>query len=517
MIHITRRELLQHVSSLIALSAAGGCRVNTTPKLPASPFTLGVASGDPAPDGVVLWTRLALDPLQGGGGMPPREAFPVQWEVAKDERMQRVVQRGTMLAKPAFGHAVHVEVRGLQPWRPYFYRFTLGPHETAIGRTRTAPAAGAMPERLRFAFASCQRWETGYFTAYDHMVQEDLDLVIHLGDYIYEYGVEKTKNPVRPVLGQELSTLDDYRLRYALYRTDPALRAAHERFPFIVTPDDHEVDNDYANDVPEDDQPRDAFLRRRANAYRAYYEHMPLRASALPFGPDAQLYRRAPYGTLADFLVLDTRQYRTDQPCGKSRAALCADALSEDRTILGARQERWLREGLDRSPARWNVIAQQVMLADVDFSPGPARELLMDKWSGYQACSRRVHAFLRERRPSNPIVLTGDIHSNWVLDLKADYREPDKSETLGVEFVGTSITSGGDGQEQAPEAIAKLRPENPHVRFYNNQRGYVSCTVTPDRWQSDYRVVPFVTRPDAPIETRASFIVENGRPGAQPA
>lgn len=514
--HITRRELLQYASSLIALSAAGGCRVNTRPVFSASPFTLGVASGDPSPDGIVLWTRLAPDPLNGGG-MPRDEAFPVRWEIAEDERLQRVVRRGTMLAKPEMGHAVHVEVDGLRPWRQYFYRFTLGRYESSIGRTRTAPAADAMPGRLKFAFASCQRWETGFFTAYDHMAQEDLDLVIHLGDYIYEYGADRTKNAVRPVIGPEITTLEHYRQRYAQYRTDPALRTAHERFPFIVTPDDHEVDNDYAGDLPEDDQTREAFLLRRANAYRAYYEHMPLRASALPAGPAARLYRRAPYGRLADFMVLDTRQYRTDQPCGASRASLCKDAMSPTATILGEAQERWLTDGLDRSQARWNVLAQQVMLADVDFSPDDARVYLMDKWSGYQACSQRLHTFLRERQPSNPIVLTGDIHSNWVVNLKADYREPEKSATLGTEFVGTSITSGGDGRADMPPDVAKAFPKNPHLRFYNAQRGFVSCIVTPDRWQSDYRIIPFVTRPGAPVETRASFIVENGRPGAERA
>ena len=509
---LTRRELLYYASSLAVLPALG-CRVNTVPKFTRDPFTLGIASGDPLSDSVVLWTRLALDPLADGGGMRP-EAVPVRWEIAKDESMREIVKHGTVTARPESAHAVHVDVRGLEPARTYFYRFMSGDAQTPVGRTRTAPRAHVSPERLRFAFASCQRWEDGYFTAYDHMVREDLDFVIHLGDYIYEYGTPN-KPGIRPLVDHEITTVDDYRRRYALYRTDPSLRAAHQHFPFIITWDDHEVDNDYASDRPEDTQTREAFLKRRAAAYRAYYEHMPLRAAARPEGSDMVLYREVPFGALASFLVLDTRQFRTDQPCEKTRAPLCAAALDPAATITGAAQERWMLNRLDRSPARWNVLAQQVLMADVDLAEGDAREFSMDKWAGYQANSRRVHSFLATRKPSNPIVLTGDIHSNWVCDLKADYNNP-QSAIVGTEFVGSSISTGGDGID-TPERARWVLRENPHVHLLNSQRGYVSCTVTADRWQSDYRIVPFVTRPDAPITTRASFVVENGRPGAQRA
>jgi alkaline phosphatase D len=510
---ISRREILQYASALMAWSAAGACRapIATTPKFTADPFTLGVASGDPLPDGVVIWTRLAPEPLRGGG--MAAEAVEVKWEVAADQQMKQIVKRGTAQARPELGHAVHVDVRGLEPGRPYFYRFNAGSHATAIGRTRTAPAAGVMADKLRLAFASCQHWEHGYFTPYDHMVREDLDLVVHLGDYIYEGGPRQ--NMVRTHNGPEIVTLDDYRNRYALYRGDKSLRAAHETFPFVVTWDDHEVDNDYADDHPEDDQTREAFLTRRAHAYQAYFEHMPLRAAARPKGAAMQLYRRLAFGQLADFLVLDTRQYRTDQPCGKNRSPLCEGALDPKGTILGAAQEKWMMDALDQSPSRWNVIAQQVLFAEVDFQPGPDRQHSMDKWDAYQACTKRVHKFLAERKPSNPIVLTGDIHTSWVNDLKADYRDIN-SATIGTEFVGTSISSGGDGQPMTP-AAKEFLPENPHVRFYNAQRGYVSCTVTPTRWQADYRIVPFVKQPGAPIETAGSFVVEHGKPGAQRA
>lgn len=510
---ISRRQLLQYASALMASAAAGACRapIATTPKFAKDPFTLGLASGDPLPDGIVLWTRLAPEPLAGGG--MSAEAVEVKWELAADEQMKQVVKRGVAQARPELAHAVHVDVRGLEPGRPYFYRFNAGAHATAIGRTRTAPAANVMADKLRFAFASCQHWEQGYFTAYDHMTREDLDFVVHLGDYIYEGGPRP--NLPRTHNGPEIMALADYRNRYALYRTDPHLSAAHAHFPFIVTWDDHEVDNDYADDRPEDNQTRDAFLARRAQAYQAYFEHMPLRAAARPKAAHMQLYRRLNFGQLADFLVLDTRQYRTDQPCGSNRSVLCEGALDPKATILGATQERWMTEALDKSPARWNVIAQQVLMAEVDFAPGPDRQHSMDKWDAYQACSRRVHKFLGDRKPSNPIVLTGDIHTSWVNDLKADYRDI-KSATIGTEFVGTSITSGGDGQPMTDAAKAFL-PENPHVRFYNSQRGYVSCTLTPEKWQADYRIVPFVRKPGAPIETAASFVVENGKPGAQKA
>jgi alkaline phosphatase D len=317
---------------------------------------------------------------------------------------------------------------------------------------------------------------------------------------------------VRSHVGREIVSLDDYRNRYALYRTDPDLRKCHALFPWVVTWDDHEVDNNYADDKPEDGMARDRFLERRANAYQAYYEHMPLRRSSLPRGSSMELYRRLKFGDLAEFSVLDTRQYRSDQPCGDGNKPQCPDALRDDATLLGSRQERWLFEGLQRSSARWNILAQQVMMAKVDRREGPEQAYAMDQWSGYEAARSRVLNFLQERRPSNPIVLTGDIHSNWVADLKVNFADP-KSPTVGTEFVGTSITSGGDGADMQPAVQAYL-PENPHVHFYNNQRGYVRCQLTPERWQSDYRVMAAVTRKDGAISTRATFLVENGRAGA---
>ena len=483
-----------------------------TPRFAGPPFSLGVASGDPTSDSVMLWTRLAPVPLEGGG--MGDEAVEVNWAVATDERMTRVVQRGTSVARPDLGHAVHVEVTGLEPDRWYWYRFRSGGEASRVGRTRTFPVAGSSVRQLKMAFASCQHYETGYFTAYRHMLEDDLDVVFHLGDYIYEY--EGRDGRARKHTGDEIELLGDYRNRHALYKLDPDLQEAHARFPFIVTWDDHEVDNNYAAGVSEEEGfASELFLRRRAEAYQAYFEHMPLRPASTPTGPRMQLYRRFEYGDLASFFVLDTRQYRSDQPCGDRRGPACAGVGDPEATLLGGAQEQWLLEGLDRSSSRWNVLPQQVMMARVDQAAGDDELISMDQWSGYEVARRRLMEFLSSRRPSNPVVLTGDIHTNWVNDLRVDYAA-ERSPVVATEFVGTSISSGGDGSQKADYTDSMLA-KNPWVKFHNAERGYVSCTVTPKEWRSDYQVVEHVTRPGAPLITRKSFVVENGRPGAQPA
>lgn len=494
--------------SLARLSAAPP--VWLQPRFPSSPFTLGVASGDPTPDGVVLWTRLAPEPLTGGG-MPP-EAVEVRWQIATDDGMRDVVQQGRTLASPELAHSIHVEVEGLDAGRWYWYRFDVGGDESPVGRTRTAPQANADVDRLRFAFASCQHYEHGLFTALQHLSEEDVDLVVHLGDYIYEYE-DAGVGVIRRHTGTEIESLVDYRNRYALYKTDPALQAAHAACPWIVTWDDHEVDNNYAGATSESFDPVGGFLKRRAAAYQAYYEHMPLRAESLPVGADMLLYRRLAFGGLVDCFVLDTRQYRTDQPCGDRLATPCDGVFDPRATLMGAHQERWLTEELTRSRARWNVIAQQVMMARVDRDAGDEARYSMDQWGGYDAARTRFLRFLADRRPSNPVVLTGDIHSNWVNDLLVDFDDP-TSPVVATEFVGTSLSSGGDGSDERPTTERTLA-ENPFVKFFNGQRGYVRCEVTPTQWVADYRVVDYVSRPGSPIRTRASFQVENGRPGAQ--
>jgi alkaline phosphatase D len=512
---LSRRHMILSGASLAVLPWLGKTvegMVLRRPVFQADPFQLGVASGDPTSDSVVLWTRLAIDPLNGGG--MPSEAIEVRWEVAADDSFQTIVQSGVELATPQLGHSVHVELAGLKPDSWYWYRFHAGDAISRVGRTRTMPAADVMPERLRFAFASCQHFESGYFTAYEHMAKEDLDLVLHLGDYIYEYG--GMDNRVRKHHGPEITTLEHYRSRYAQYRLDPLLQAMHAVCPWAVVWDDHEFDNNCAGDISEESHvSKTDYLLRRANAYQAYYESMPLRRACIPKGPDLTLYRTLDFGRLARFEMLDARQYRTDQPNGDGLKPLEGGALDPAGTMLGETQERWLMSELLASTSRWNVLGQQVMMARVDRTPGPETKFSMDQWSGYDVARRRLLDFLATRRIPNPVVLTGDIHSNWVNELKTDF-DDESAPIVASEFVGTSISSGGNGL-QFVKNHAELLSENPFVKFQNSERGYVSCTVTPKEWRSDYQVVEFVDKPGAALIKRGSFVIEDGQPGPKSA
>ena len=472
-----------------------------------SPFTLGVASGDPTPDGMVLWTRLMT-----GMDEAPETTFAVQWEVATDEAFRNVTQTGETTVLPQLAHSVHVEIENLESGRDYWDRFHAGDATSPVGRTRTAPPRNVDIDRFSFIFASCQHYERGWYTAFRHMAEEPVRLVVHLGDYIYEDGPGRGPDLVRLHDARETRSLEDYRARYALYKSDLDLQAAHAECPWVFTPDDHEVDNDFANDHGEDGTSREAFLRRRAAAFQALYEHLPLRSRSIPDGPYMQLYRRMCFGTMMQLHVLDTRQYRTPQPCGGRRATPCAERHTEGSTILGADQRSWLLSGLDRSTARYNILANQVFMAQL-LEGQDKLTLPMDKWDGYPADRQQVLDFLGERQPSNPIIITGDIHSNWVNDLKLNFDRPE-SATVGTELVGTSISSSGDGRDMGPQGINAMG-HNPHIKFFNAQRGYVRCEMTPKRFRADYRVMPYVTRPNAPISTRASFIIEDGVPGAQ--
>ncbi|MER0242378.1 alkaline phosphatase D family protein [Streptomyces sp. HSW2009] len=491
------------------------------PAKSADPFTLGVASGDPRPDGVVLWTRLAPEPFaaDGTGGMRPKPVR-VHYEVAADERFRYVVRRGSVVALPELGHSVHPEIHGLAPDRVYFYRFRVRGHISPVGRTRTVPAAWSRPRDLNFAFASCQAWQDGYFTAYDHLAEEDLDLVVHLGDYIYESGVGKNKRGVTTdeKFHGEAFDLARYRLQYALYKSEAPLQRAHARFPWIMTIDDHEVENNWAGDISqvdkEPDQDPAVFRQRRAEAFQAMYENMPLRRAQMPVGPDVRLHRRLNYGTLADFTMLDTRQYRDDQPCGDGNSAECTERFDPQRTILGAQQRRWLLDGFSNSRARWQVLGNQCPMGQTDWDPSPEKtNVWLDPWDGYVADRDRVLAAAQDRGVRNLVVVTGDRHTNYAWDLKRDFSNPD-SATVATEFVGTSISSGSDGSDMTDQGRTFLAA-NPHMKFFNAQRGYVRVNVNERRWRSDFRVLPYVTRPGAPVSTRATYVVEDRRPGVQ--
>ncbi|MET1072173.1 MAG: alkaline phosphatase D family protein [Umezawaea sp.] len=503
---VSRRALITGVVALTALGA-GSARV-------VDPFTLGVASGDPTPDEVVLWTRLAPYPLaeNGLGGMPSR-VVEVKWELAEDERFRRVVRRGSEWARPESGFSVHVEVGGLDAGREYFYRFATGGHLSRTGRTRTTPAPGTMTTPLSMAFASCAQYEHGYFTAYRRLAEDEPDLVLHLGDYQYEYrkGVHVAPNGnVRDVDGPETVTLADYRHRYAQYKSDADLQAAHAVAPWVVVWDDHDVADNWAGShysKPEIPQPD--FPARRAAAARAYYENMPLRST--PRGFDLRLYRRVGWGGLTTFHMLDTRQYRDDQACGDGIKP-CPERLEPTRTILGAEQEKWLLDGFRRSSARWDVLGQQVFFSQYDHTRGPVEETNLDAWDGYAADRDRVVAGFSSVR--NAVVLTGDVHAAWGAEIKERWDDP-ASRTAGTEIAGTSITSGGDGSEVYPET-PEWFAENPHVKYFNNRRGYVRAGFSADEVRVDFRGVDFVSRPGAPVSTKASFVIEDRVPRLNP-
>ncbi|MFI5717353.1 alkaline phosphatase D family protein [Nocardia sp. NPDC051750] len=504
----TRRRFLRQGAAaaavLLAGTGAAGAARFRSPRFLGNPFTLGVASGDPTSDGVVLWTRLAPDPLapDGSGGMD-RNPVTVEYEVAHDEGFRKVVHRGEVVADRALGHSVHPEVHGLEPGHWYFYRFRAGAAISPTGRTRTSPAAGRPVDRLRFAFASCQEWNDGWYTAYDHMSDEELDLVVHLGDYLYEYPITGAVRGLRveSALRHEPRDLSGYRVHYGWYKSDPALQRAHASFPWLVTMDDHELADDWAGDRPgaraDLDSVAPVFRARRAAAFRALYEHQPLRLAQLPSGPQMRLHRRYRFGDLADITMLDTRQYRSGG------------------SILGARQRDWLVDGFAASPARWQIIGNQVVLGRTDHDAGPGAVLSGDAWDGFPAERAAVLSAAAARSVPNLVVITGDRHENYAADLRADPADP-RTPVVAAEFTGTSITSGGDGVDTYARG-AELLAANPDLKFFNAQRGYVRVEVDEQLWRTDFRVLPYVSRPGAPVYTRASYVIAHGIPGVAPA
>ncbi|QDL55648.1 alkaline phosphatase D family protein [Rhodoferax aquaticus] len=480
-----------------------------------NPFALGVASGSPTHQGVVLWTRLAA------GSVPPTQDATVRWEVAHDAQFQRVVHSGQSTAPALLGHAVHVELQGLAPDRWYHYRFMWGDAVSPTGRTRTFPAPGTPAARLRLAYASCQHWEHGYYSAYRHMRQEQLDAVVFLGDYIYEYG--GSSKAVRSVSSSAVISLDDYRARYALYKSDPDLQAMHAACPWLMTWDDHEVQNDYAGTTAGSKGPAVAnFLARRAAAYQAFYEHMPVRASVLTQalgglarGAEMRIYGQVPFGTLATLYLLDDRQYRDPQACTKDGApgsstvnpAQCAIWSDAQRTLLGDAQERWVDQAFAKSAGTWNVVGQQTVFGQRDFKLGQGQSLSNDGWDGYGPARSRFTTSLQRHSVRNPVLLGGDVHANWVGHVKADYAQ-DRSATVGVEFCGTSITSYGGNNDKLAEQLT----ENPHFVFADRERrGYGVAEFTPTQLTTTLRAVQDPSLASSGIDTLAQFVVQAGQ------
>lgn len=495
-----RRSLLRAAVALAAarFTAAGAVQAAPgRPRFDADPFGLGVASGEPRPDGFVLWTR-----CPGARG-----DVALGWEVAEDEGFRRIAQRGRVTAPAARGGAAHVQVRGLRPGRPYWYRFQVGGVASPTGRTLTLPLT---PARLRLALASCQHWEHGWFSAYRDMLDQDVDAILHVGDYIYEYGFGSGPD-VRSFGAPEPRDLDGFRARYALYRTDPDLRRAHAETPFIVTWDDHEVQNDYAGPYGVKDVDPDLFLQVRTAAYQAYFEHMPLSPAALRPDGEVRLYRRFAWGDLAHLHVLDTRQYRDVQPClpandRKSRPiASCTELERPDRTMLGRAQEAWLSAGLAQSPARWTLLGQQTLFSRLAL-PEPTPRW-GDFWDGYPAAQARLTAELARTR--NPVVLGGDLHSFWLCDVPDDAGGP-APRTVATEIVTTCLAS-----RNGPDALFEAaRPLNPHVRFLDNAHaGYALLDITAERISGDLRVVSDLADPAAKTTSLRRFDIADGRSG----
>jgi alkaline phosphatase D len=507
---ITRRSML----AATLVGAAAGTRLGGSGAQAAAPprgpvFTLGVASGDPAHDSVVLWTRLAREPLarDGYGGMP-NLAVPVDWEIAHDPAFRSVARRGRTHALPEEGHSVHVEVDGLRPGAEYHYRFRVGREISPPGRTRTAPAPGTWGRPLRMSVTSCSDFQTGYFTAFRRMVEDSPDLVVFLGDYIYEYG-DYSKNRVRDQVGKECHTLGDYRLRYAQHHTDPDLQAAHAAAPWAVVFDDHEIENGWVGNHRPGKDP--AFLARRAAALQALWENLPMRRSARPTGPAMRLYRRLHWGALANVHLLDTRQYRDLYACGGVVTSLprdCPERFTVTRTIMGAAQEAWLARGLAGSSARWDVLAQQAFFMQMDWTADEVG-YSNESWDGYVASRDRVVGAL-DRYTRNAVVLTGDVHAHWAGEIRRDFDRPG-SGSAAVELVTSSVSSGGDGADRSPHSDAHVA-RNPHLKFYNGRRGWVNAVLTPGEMRVDFRSLPAVTWPGARPYTSGSFVVADESP-----
>jgi alkaline phosphatase D len=482
--------------------------------LPAELFALGVASGDPRQDSVILWTRIVADPMAGDGGIGTAP-IPVGWEVAEDESFANVVASGDAVADAALAHSVHVDALSLEPDTWYWYRFMVGDRTSPIGRTRTTPAPGTDPDSLRFAFASCQNRQNGYWTAHQHLADEDLDLVLFLGDYIYEE--PPSPDAVQPYRSGAPTDLAGYRKRWGDYKADQALQAAHASFPWVCTWDDHEVANNYAADLPDGGDPddpvvRESWLQRRAAAYQAYYEHLPLRLDQ-PSGADFPIHRELTWGQLARFFVLDGRQYRSPQVCQDTTVLagagpLCEEAEDDARTMLGTEQEEWLADGLASSEARWNVLAQQTVMTSVPFVEGVFN---LDQWDGYPAARRRLVERLGQA--SNPVIVTGDIHLSGVGVVTADPDDPE-TEPVATELVGTSVSS----EFPLPDVVEVLAETMPNVHYINaRQRGYVVCAVTTDELRAEFRFVSTATEPNGELETGAAWVIADGDPVPHPA
>ncbi len=524
LLHATsRRRFIAYGGAFLLSAALAPCAVWAKPAFTHHPFSLGVASGDPTPDGFVLWTRLAPQPLEPSGGMPPL-AVSVRWEVARDPHFRRIERKGQAQAVPGLAHSIHVELAGLEPNTMYWYRFMAGDAVSTAGRVRTAPPDNALPERVKLAVVGCHHYEAGYFTAYEHLSrEEDVDLVFHYGDYIYEtasgssrgHGGLRVQLPQRRHVGAEAYTLEQYRVRYGQYKSDPHLQLAHAAAAFAMTFDDHEVDNDWAGIHDTRGASEQELMTRRAAAFQAWYEHMPVRIAQKPQDGHVLAHRSLQYGRLLRLHMLDTRSYRDDQMCTAAQLrkdiAYCRRERTPEETMLGAQQEAWLAKQLQHDGC-WNVLAQQVMMMPCERrkSLEGASVRNHDKWDGYPHARQRLVQALKTYRPQDNIVLSGDLHQYYVGVVPSE--EGDMSSApLAPEFLTTSLSSGGDGSAHRPGQEHML-DNNPHIALVNDQRGYQTFEFSPSQVLTELKVIDRVETPGGQMSVLARFVVERSDP-----
>jgi alkaline phosphatase D len=503
------------LSAATQAQTVSGAAQGAGPQWQADPFSLGVASGQPQPDSVVLWTRLRITQADAAQSA---QSMDVVCEVFADAALRQPVRQWRVQTDAARGHSVHVVASGLRPGRPYWYRFVCGSATSPVGRARTSPGQNDPVDHLRIALASCQHYEQGYFAAHREMAQRDLDLVLFVGDYIYE-----SSNPqylLRKHLGGVPKLLDEYRERHAQYKSDADLRACHAAHTWLMTWDDHEVVNDYANDLDPKFTDPQVFLRRRAAAYQAYFEHMPVR-----LGPDLahpsqmRIHDRMAWGQLADVWTLDCRQYRDHHACpdpnrGGGRVVVGCDALADpSRSMLGAAQEQWLTQGLTRSARRWKLVAQSTQMSSGGVNTPLGHTAFTDGWDGYPQARAKLLGTLAQAGLKDVLMLGGDVHMNVAAQLRVQPNN-ERSPVVASEIVTTSLTSRGLGEK----LLAQIRESNPDiVHARSDERGYTLLDVRPESVRAEFRTTSNPARVDGVFKTQAQWAIRSGVAGVQKA
>ena len=521
---MSRRELQRRALALALMPWLGagaqaqllqGAVLSHGPRWQVDPFSLGVASGQPQPSSVVMWTRLRI--LDADAALKA-QSLEVVCEVFADAALRQPVRQWRVQTDASRAHSVHVVASGLQPGRPYWYRFVCGHAMSPVGRARTSPGLEDPVDRLRIALASCQHYEQGYFAAHREMAQRDLDLVLFVGDYIYE-----SSNPqylLRKHEGGVPKSLNEYRERHAQYKSDTDLQACHAAHTWAMTWDDHEVVNDYANDLDRSFTDPQTFLRRRAAAYQAYFEHMPLRLGPDPVNASQmRIHDRMAWGKLADLWTLDCRQYRDHQACldpnrGGGRVVVSCDALTDPaRSMLGMAQEQWIHEGLTRSHRRWKLVAQSTQMSSSGVNTPLGRSAFTDGWDGYPQARARLLGTVAQAGVQNVVMLGGDVHMNVAAQLRVQAND-ERSPVVASEIVTTSVTSRGLGEK----LLAQIRDSNPDIAHArSDERGYTLLDVRPEGVSAEFRTTANPARVDGVFKTQAQFAIRSGVAGVQKA